>query len=433
MRTPHSGQYPGDTSPSTTLSQAAIDANRLGASLRAQGRLEEAARAFAHGIDAQDGVAELHYNLGVTLTQLQRYDRARTSFLRAAELDRNGAGAHLALYELEQMAGRREEALAHQRDALAVQTLFSAYAPDEQRRLLVLLAPGDWQANVPVDYLVDPSRTTVHRLFLVEETAADTPLPAADAIFTAIAQSPENAERLEWAQRLIRRSGLPQINDPAAVARADRTFVYERLSQIQRVRVPRTSVAGRENLSDIAFPAVVRPVGSQAGRDLAKIDGGDALAAYLRTTDAQSFYVMPFVDYSNPDGYFRKYRIFVVDGTPLPCHLAISKNWMIHYYNAPMREHQWMRDEERTALEQFGRIFPEPLRRAMTEIASALNLEYIGLDCSIDREGNLLVFEADPAMIVHAADDPAMFGYKHDAAHAIFDAFAALVDRARSV
>ena len=433
MPTPPPGQYPEHAAQSTTPSQAAIDANRLGTSLRAQGRFDEAARAFARGIDAQDGIAELHYNLGVTLTHLQRYDQARTSFLRAAALDANNAGAHFALYELEQMAGNRETALEHQRDALAVQTLYSAYAPQEERRLLVLLAPGDWQANVPVDYLVDPARTTVHRLFLAKDSDAGAALPSADAVFCAIAQSPENHARLEWAQRVVRRSGLPLINDPDDVARADRAYVYERLSHIDRVRVPQTSVADRDALRTIAFPAVVRPVGSQAGRDLAKIDDNSALTDYLKTTDAQSFYVMPFVDYSNADGYFRKYRIFVVDGVPLPCHLAISKHWMIHYYNAPMREHQWMRDEERTALEDFDSVFPEPLRRAMSEIASALHLDYVGLDCSIDRDGNLLVFEADPAMIVHAADDPQMFGYKHRAAHAIFDAFAALVDRARSV
>ena len=87
----------------------------------------------------------------------------------------------------------------------------------------------------------------------------------------------------------------------------------------------------------------------------------------------------------------------------------------------------------RTQLTYATRTGRRVVAAAMSEAAAALQLEYIGLDCTIDRAGNVLVFEADPAMIVHAADDPAMFGYKHAAAHAIFAAFAALVDRARSL
>ncbi len=61
-----------------------------------------------------------------------------------------------------------------------------------------------------------------------------------------------------------------------------------------------------------------------------------------------------------------------------------------------------------------------------------MGLEYFGIDCSIDREGRLVIFEADPAMLVHASDDPEMFGYKRSYAQRIFTAFEELLDRARS-
>jgi hypothetical protein len=105
---------------------------------------------------------------------------------------------------------------------------------------------------------------------------------------------------------------------------------------------------------------------------------------------------------------------------------------MIHYYNAPMRETPWMREEEAFFLEHFDDVFPPPLQRALRDIANVLGLEYFGVDCSIDPQGRLLVFEADPAMVVHAGDDPALFAYKFPYAQRIFDAFQRLIDRVGS-
>ncbi len=415
--------------------KAAIDANRLGTALRAQGRLSEAAEAFAQGIRAQDDRLELHLNLAIALTELGRFDDARSHYERVLELDPQDTAAHLALYELDQMAGRRTQALEHQAAALARQTSFSVYAPQQQRRLAVLMAPGDWQANVPVDYLLDARTTTVHKIYLTSQPQAlSLMLPDADVVFTAIAQSPDNADALRWAASSSDRSALPHLNAPANVAAADRASVYKTLQAIEHVRVPETLERSREELAAQApaFPAVVRPVGSQAGRDLAKVQSARELDEYLQAVEGRAFYVMPFINYAAPDGYFRKYRLFVVGGKPYPCHLGISRDWMIHYYNAPMRENAWMREEEQRLLEDFETVFPPQLRRAACDIAAALQLDYLGLDCTIDADGNLLLFEADPAMIVHAADDPALFAYKHAAARAIFAAFSELVDRARS-
>jgi hypothetical protein len=105
---------------------------------------------------------------------------------------------------------------------------------------------------------------------------------------------------------------------------------------------------------------------------------------------------------------------------------------MIHYYNAPMRELAWMREEEHRFLSGFDALFGPALRGALVEIARILQLEYFGVDCSIDREGRLVVFEADPAMIVHAGDDPQLFAYKYPYAGRIFTAFERLLDSVRA-
>ncbi len=231
--------------------------------------------------------------------------------------------------------------------------------------MLALLAPGDWQANVPIDFLVDRQSTTLHKLFLVSaEQAAAARLPAADVIFNAIAESDESREPLGLASRLIGRTGLPYVNDPQKVLGTNRVALYQALRDISNVIAPQTRRCARAELEAVdtaAFPLVVRPVGSQAGRDLARIDDRAQLAGYLHDVQADEFFTMPFVDFCLPDGYYRKYRIIVVDGIPYPYHLAVSPRWMIHYYNAPMREHAWMREEEQRFLSEFESVFTPPI------------------------------------------------------------------------
>lgn len=450
---------------------AAAEANRRGVALRSQGRLSEAAQAFREGICAQPGLAVLHVNLATTLVdagdmdaaqheyetalesepdclpalqglgslhvRLGRFAQARECFERVLAADENDMNAHLSMYELEQIDGNIPKALAHQRRVLQRQSLFSAYAPNERRRLLVLAVPGDWQANVPVDFLVDARTTTLHKFYLLSrERALSVQLPPADVVFTAIGESDESLAALHVAEELIGRLRLPHINDPRNIAAANRFENARRLGAIPHVHAPQTQRVAREALaaheSGIPYPLLVRPVGSQAGRDLARIADGEELHAYLSRVADPVFYVIPFVDFKRDDGYYRKYRIIVVDGVPYPYHLAISPNWMIHYYNAPMRETPWMRGEEAYFLEHFDRVFAPELRQALHEMAGVLGLEYFGVDCSIDSQGRLLLFEADPAMVVHAGDDPALFAYKFPHAQRIFDAFQRLIDRVGS-
>jgi glutathione synthase/RimK-type ligase-like ATP-grasp enzyme len=450
---------------------AAVDANRRGVLLHAQGRAAEAAAAFREGIAAQPRLPLLHANLAMVLAdggelapalaeyelalaldpgnaavlgglgslhvRAGRFADARACYERILEREPFDLASHAAMYEIEQIDGNRSKALDHQRRMLERKTLFSHHAPQERRRLLALMIPGDWQANVPVDFLIDPRTTTLHKLYIVSpEQIAAAVIPRADAVFVAIGESDEAAQALTLAADLLRRTNLPCINDPEAIRAANRANLSRVFARLANVHAPLVKRVRRRALAQrfaaMAQPLVVRPVGSQAGRDLARVSDARELHEYLARVCGDEFYVMPFVDFRSPDGYYRKYRIIVVDGVPYPYHLAISRDWMIHYYNAPMREVAWMREEEAAFLADFERVFEPALQEALREIARAAGLAYFGIDCSIDRRGRLLVFEADPAMIVHAGDEPELFGYKKPYARRIFAAFQELIDRAGS-
>jgi glutathione synthase/RimK-type ligase-like ATP-grasp enzyme len=160
---------------------------------------------------------------------------------------------------------------------------------------------------------------------------------------------------------------------------------------------------------------LIRPIDSHAGKDLAKIDSLEELRAYLAaTSQVDEFYLSAFIDYRNADGYFRKYRIVFVDGVAYPVHMAVSPRWMIHYYNAPMAQNAWMRDEEH--------VF-------MRDIAQAIPLDYFGIDCSIASDGRVLLFEASTANIVHLRDPVDLYPYKAQYVPRIIRALERLFDQ----
>ncbi|MEO9170211.1 MAG: tetratricopeptide repeat protein, partial [Candidatus Baltobacteraceae bacterium] len=178
--------------------------NELGIGLRAQGRLSEAIVVFREGIERFPAEVALHQNLAQALYESGDTPQAIAAHKRALILDPKSVASHLALYEFLQITGEREAALEHQREALDGTRLFSHLAAREQRSVLILCAPGDWQANIPVDFLFDRTTTSVHKLYLIDlEGLQRDRLPEYDVIWNAIAESPEAIPYLALAEYIL--------------------------------------------------------------------------------------------------------------------------------------------------------------------------------------------------------------------------------------
>lgn len=417
--------------------------NNRGIVLQGLGRVAEATAAFERAVRLDPHRAETFAHLGNSYAIQAKTTPALAAFQRALALQPGFLEAHWAIYEVAQMQGDRELALEHQRIALSMQRLYTESAPPETlgHSVLMLCAPGDWQTNVPLEFVFNRATTTVHKYFLVDDQPPDPlSLPPYDVIFNAVAQSEEAEGALRAVERFIVQSNKPFLNDPRRVRESSRSRVRQKLSNIPGCLMARILRLPRESLfadalgpllerEGCALPVLIRPVSSHAGIDLVKIDRFEELAAYLERVTVQEFYVCEFIDYRSDDGYFRKYRIMFVDGVPYACHLAISDRWMVHYYNALMGENAGMRQEEARFLEDFRNAFAPSLEPALAEIARRIGLEYFGIDCSLMPDGRILVFEADPAMIVHMSDPIDLFPYKHAFVPRILDALDALLER----
>jgi tetratricopeptide (TPR) repeat protein len=359
-----------------------------------------------------------------------RHEDALTAFSAAVAADRAAVGAHVGIYEVAQVLGRPELALAHQAEAIALAPIQSTVAPREEYALLVPSVPGPWTANTPVDLLFDPARVTIHRWY-VDPSRQIPPLPRYDAIFVAAGESQAAQPALAFLAGVVAAHPAPVINDPARIAQLGRIPFAQTFAGARWCRVVTTARMSRARYASEGAPTphIVRPLDAHGGHGLERIDDDAARAAYLAAHDAAEFYVSPFIDYRSADGYYRKYRIVFVDGVAYPFHLAISPRWMVHYYNAPMTEHQWMRDEEHAFLARMDEVFSGALAEGLREAAALLALDYVGIDCALDPSGKLLIFEADNALLIHSLDDRALFPYKHDYVPRIYAALDAMVRR----
>ena len=337
-----------------------------------------------------------------------------------------------------QLTGNREIALATQAQALAMQQIYHLPATGTAAlRVLAVMAPGDLMANTPLEFLLEGSDVALDLLYLTPGLAELPALPDHDVLFVAVGESDENRPLLEQLAGVLPHWPRPVLNAPDGIARLSRDCACRLLQTAEGIAMPTASRVGRAALEQVArsqqtlaavvddadFPAIVRPVGSHAGSGLEKIDAPADLAAYLERIPDAEFYVARFVDYRNADGLYRKYRIMLIDGRPFICHMAVSSHWMIHYLNAGMTDSADKRAEEERCMADFDDGFARRHADAFRAITERIGLDYVGIDCAETADGQLLIFEADSDMIVHAMDPVDLFPYKQPQMRKLFAAF----------
>ena len=370
------------------------------------------------------------------------------ALLARAQAHPDDAHAYLDFSTVLQLKGQRELALAVQAQAIELQQWYSlpAQAPDAGPgiRVLVVMGPGDLMSNTPIEFLVEQSDVALDLLYLTADSAFPEEVPEHDVLLVAVAESEANQPLLARLAAFLHDWPRPVVNLPEKIAHTSRDGLCNRLHGVPGVAMPRTARLDRAQLQALAdgklavdallpgddFPLIVRPLGSHAGHDLERMASAADLHAYLSKVDAGRFYIARFVDYRNEDGQYRKYRIALIDGSPYICHFAVSSHWMIHYLNAGMEESALKREEEAQIMAHFEQQFARRHAQAFQAIHARMLMPYLGIDCAETREGELLVFEADNAMIVHAMDAEEMYPYKRPVMQKVFDAFRAMLARA---
>jgi len=355
--------------------------------------------------------------------------------------DSNDAEALMDLSALLQGRGQRKMGLDLQKDAIALQSRFRrVFGTGGGLKVAALVVAGDLMANTPIDFLLEGSDIDLTYLYVDAGTSSLPDLSYFDAVFMAVGESEENRPVLENIEILLAGSGtqLPVMNGyPARVTRLTREGVGALLAGVPGAVVPTTVTVSPEDLAQgngrdpvregsfvcPGFPIAIRPTGTHAGGGLERIGHLSELAAYFKRCPSRKYHVAPFVDYSGPDGRYRKQRVVFIDGKAFASHFAVSEHWIVHYLSAGMAEHAWRRAEERRWMEDFDTDFAVRHREAFEALCSRIGLDYFGIDCAEMPDGRLLIFEVDVAMIVHDMDPEDVFPYKKPAMRKLFAAF----------
>jgi glutathione synthase/RimK-type ligase-like ATP-grasp enzyme len=355
------------------------------------------------------------------------------------------AGEGLDLSVIAQLLGDKEAGLAIQRTILASQQLFRSpcAARPPRLRVLALAAATDIGGNTPVDFLLERNGIELTTLYVMPEIGWPDWLPPHDVAMVIAAGSDDCRAALDKMARAAPSWPRPLLNAPEMIGRLDRDKLHGLLEGVEGLEVPQTVSLAREQLlklsqsalavsdiiSGLAFPVIIRPRGSHAGKGLAKLDDIDAIENYLGEHAQDLFFVSRFADYQSEDGLFRKVRIVLIDGQPYACHLAVADRWDIWYMNAQMAASAEKRREEEAFMQTFDVGFAQRHHAALSGLAKRVGLDYFTIDCAETREGTLLIFEADNTAIVHDMDSPGIFPYKVRQMRKVFDAFAAMLYR----
>ncbi|EXJ13419.1 ATP-grasp domain-containing protein [Imhoffiella purpurea] len=375
------------------------------------------------------------------------------TLIQRASTDPTDAAALMDASILMQFRGQRDIAMQLQREALEIQTLYPIQSSRPARlKLLAIMAPGDLMSNVPIECLLEESDIALTLCYpspdeLTAESFDSLQFPEHDLLFFAIGESDANRPLLDaWLPRLLDWP-RPVLNLKQTLGLVARERVHDVMKALPGILIPPTWRLRTDRLEEIIannaqplrspdgsvnFPLILRPVDSHAGQGLTKAENGDELLAAVRSLPNQEVFLSPFVDYRSRDGRYRKYRLVLIDGRPFACHMGISDHWMIHYLNAGMAESAEKRAEEADFMNRFDQEFAVRHGPALTAIHRAIGLDYLGIDCAETEDGRLLIFEIDPAMVVHAMDPVDLYPYKQPAMRKVFDAFRTmLIQRAK--
>ncbi|KYJ87632.1 ATP-grasp domain-containing protein [Sulfurovum riftiae] len=234
------------------------------------------------------------------------------------------------------------------------------------------------------------------------------------AVFNHIADADSHKTTLEKVENFYKSvSGkVPFFNPPANILKTTRDNIYQLLQGIDKLHVPKTvriqpklpsDIYNTIEKEDFKYPIIFRQAGDHGGVSTILIE--DATEEfYAFPLDGRDYYLTQFVDYADEDGIYAKYRLIVVGGEVFIRHAIFGKEWMVHGSN------QIEKEESSTYKQPIADSFIEKIKPliqpTITEVYNYLGLDYFGIDCYIDNEMNLLIFEINANMRVSIIKNP---------------------------
>ncbi|UWU20535.1 tetratricopeptide repeat protein [Rhizobium sp. CB3060] len=301
-------------------------------------------------------------------------------------------------------------------------------------RVLLLFSPES--GNTPYEDLIRDSCFDTEVIFVLRGYRNDPRVRSdkVDVVVNLVSETDFGLDVMASAIDVADSLQRPVVNHPRLMLATDRESISRRLSAVANAVMPATLRIEAKDLrrrvrdgDTGAFPIIVRHTGKHGGDMMELVEDADALLGFAEAAGEQTLYLTDFVNYSSPDGLFRKYRFVFVGDEILPYHLAIGDGWKVHHVSTRMADVEWMRKEEEAFLNDPGSVFGPEGMVALDAIRRQIGLDYFGIDCSLDSEGRVVIFEVNASMLIHLHNE--RFEYKTPHVKRIKQAFELLLER----
>jgi len=229
------------------------------------------------------------------------------------------------------------------------------------------------------------------------------------AVFNQISDADTHKITLKKADYIYKKyvsGNMPFFNLPSNVMKMTRDNIYQSLQGIDKLYVPKTVRIQPESPSDIydiiekedfEFPVIFRQAGDHGGTNTILIKD-DTESFYAFPLDGRDYYLTQFVE-TMEDSIYTKYRLVVVDGEVFIRHVIFSDSCIMHSEcRKYMEENKKYQRQEIKILKSFNVKIKPKIKVVIEEIYQRLELDYFGIDCAIDKNFNIILFEANANM-----------------------------------
>ena len=380
----------------------------LGRALEASGQAQQALEELDRALALAPGSADIHFHIATLLERQLFLAEARHYYEAALRLKPDYPAAHIGLGDVLADLGFEEEAWQQRRLGYAERVLSTtpALRNDHPVRILKLMSAAG--GNIPLDEVLTPFRFEVTGL-IVEFADRLPPADGYDMVVNAIGDADRCARGLQAAAALLQQSSVRVLNPPERIVPTGREALAERLGGLEGVRTPRVRSMPRAlfraekaaaMLAEQGWqcPLLLRAMGYHSGHHFTLVETFDQVDAAGAALPGEHLLVIEWLDGRGTDGLFRKYRAMLLAGEVFPLHLAISRQWKVHYFSADMAVSEAHRAEELRYLADPAGVIGAPAMTALRRIGEALGLDYAGIDFALDGHGTVLVFEANATM-----------------------------------
>jgi hypothetical protein len=371
-------------------------------------------------------------NLANLLFLLDEFEEARLHFEAALRADPDHIHAHRGMGNVLAELGDTVGAQVHRDKGFTRHYLTPLPYRGDWAPIRVLLLVSAAGGNTPTASLLDDRlfQTTV---LVTEYYFPNAPLPAHDLVFNGIGDADICQEGLEAACDVLRHTSRPVINHPLAVRKTGRAANAQRFRGLPNIVAPRMATVPRLRLTgpDAAavvaargfdFPLLLRVPGFHTGRHFIRVEGPDTLAAAAGALPGDKVWLIEQLDARDGTGVYRKFRAMIVDRKLYPLHLAISRDWKVHYFRADMAESGDNRLQDGAFLDDMAGFVGPRAAAALERINATLELDYGGIDFAVNPAGDVLLFEANATMVMAPLAPDAKWDYRRPAFDKVFAA-----------